>query len=310
MYYLGIDGGATKTLMLLVNEDASIVRVVKTTSSNPFDIGIEKAKQVLKDGIDKILAIDGVDIASVSVFAGLSGGNTGDSKKKIYDFLVSLGFNKVDNDSHAVNIIKAGLNESDGVALIMGTGSCTFVQKNGEIKRIGGLGYLFEHYGSAYDIGNAVITYSIRAENGTGEQTAMKDMLIEKCPYDTAMANLSYFYEIGKTGIASFAPIAFSAYLKGDKVAKKILQDNAYYIATLLSADRKLLDTDKVTKVACVGGVTKSFDVFYPFIKDALDEIDSAKNFDLKVFDGDVAMGALVKAGLDNRLLDKVKKQL
>ena len=47
-YFLGIDGGGTKTLFRLVDEKGAVIRTVLKDASNPNDIGMENAFAVLK----------------------------------------------------------------------------------------------------------------------------------------------------------------------------------------------------------------------------------------------------------------------
>ena len=46
------------------------------------------------------------------------------------------------NGSDAINALDSGIGCDDGMVLIAGTGSSLFVRKDGEVKQIGGWGYL------------------------------------------------------------------------------------------------------------------------------------------------------------------------
>ena len=65
------------------------------------------------------------------MFVGIVGGSTAGICEQISGFLSRLGFANVRNGSDAMNAVAASLGESDGITVIMGTGSVTFAQANG-----------------------------------------------------------------------------------------------------------------------------------------------------------------------------------
>lgn len=46
-YFLGIDGGGTKTELVLTDEEGNVINTLKTSTCNPVDIGLDKAKGYL-----------------------------------------------------------------------------------------------------------------------------------------------------------------------------------------------------------------------------------------------------------------------
>ena len=63
-YYLGIDGGATKTTFALADNSGKIIKTLKLGSSNPFDLGFLVASAVLDEGIRKIT--EGISFRKIS----------------------------------------------------------------------------------------------------------------------------------------------------------------------------------------------------------------------------------------------------
>ncbi|MDO5577557.1 MAG: hypothetical protein Q4F84_10805, partial [Fibrobacter sp.] len=76
--YLGIDGGGTKTDFLLCDSDLREIARVTKSGCNPNDIGIDKCLEILCDGISNVM--QGNEDNEISLFAGLSGGATGDNQ--------------------------------------------------------------------------------------------------------------------------------------------------------------------------------------------------------------------------------------
>ena len=295
-YYLGIDGGATKTCFVLVDSNGELVNKVVLPSSNPFDLGFEKSFEILDQGITQVIKT--IPKRKISVFAGISGGISGNAKEKFREFFSKYGFAKVDNGSDVENIVYASLNDCDGLALVLGTGCAGFIKKGETLSRIGGLGYLFDHGGSGYDMGCQAIRSACRAEDMTGEPTILRDMILQKLNTKTILENLSYFYQIGKSGIASYSTLVVDAFKQGDKVAKEIVESNMKHVAHLIVTARKRLDNINPLKVVMVGGLTNESQMILPIINKYLDDMDSSNNYHLQVYGKNVVYGALIRAGM------------
>lgn len=273
-YYLGIDGGGTKTELALADEQGNAVRSLFVAGCNPMDIGIDRTKQILKSAIYEICG--DIPLSSVNVFAGIAGGSSGSMKEQIAQFLKELGFHAVGNDSDSLNIIAAGLGQKDGVAVIMGTGICAFAQSNGSLNRVAGWGYFFDNGGSAYNIGRDTINAYYCALDGSGSPTILTEKInawmeeniisdlkkaetksdLESTP--THQLLLGRLYAGGKKLIASFAPMTFEAAHEGDEVAQAIVQRNMAEAAHVIeTAGKKLGDTQYPTPVVIAGGLTK-----------------------------------------------------
>lgn len=297
-YYLGIDGGATKTEFVLTDAVGNVMCRHFEGSCNPVDIGMEAAQRVLDTGIRTVCK--GVPMRKISMFAGISGGISGNNKEILRDFFAKFPFARFDNGSDAQLIVAAGLGDEDGIAIIMGTGSVAFVQKGGVTYRVGGLGYLFDNGGNGYCIGRDVIRAALTAEDGSGEETVLHRLATEKIGKASSMTALSDFYALGKRGIASYAPLAFAAADMGDRVAKKILRRNMNEIAALLVTGRKTLGAAQV-KAVFVGGLTNRWDILLPEI---LDQLPEKECYGLTVYQGRAVNGALVLAGLKEGVKD------
>ncbi|HLV08932.1 MAG TPA: BadF/BadG/BcrA/BcrD ATPase family protein, partial [Halanaerobiales bacterium] len=51
MFYLGLDGGGTKTAFVLINESGEVVAFTSKSSCHHIQVGIDVFKKVLTDGI-------------------------------------------------------------------------------------------------------------------------------------------------------------------------------------------------------------------------------------------------------------------
>lgn len=258
-YIAAVDGGGTKTDYVLCTLDGHIVKYVARGSSNPFDLGIDACRAELREGIGELLSGD-FEAPLAGLFAGLSGGGSGDAQSHLVPFLRDLlPRAKTDIYGDTINAISSGVLSGEGCALIGGTGSSASARFRGTYYRSGGRGYLFDGAGGGYDLGVDVIRNALQSEDGLAPRSRMADLLEQQLG-ETAGAHLRTFYVKGKTYIASFAPIAQQAAEEGDAVASAVLDRNAAYMALLLNSLFTRVDADfpgaaAHPEVSLVGGL-------------------------------------------------------
>jgi len=253
-WYLGIDGGGTKTALALADSTGKIVRRLSVGGCNPFDIGVEKSTAILRDAVFEICG--DIPLSSVVCFAGIAGGSLGNMRQALAEFFASLHFRAVKNDSDNLNIIAAGLGRRDGITVILGTGICAFVQKNGRHSRVGGWGYLIDNGGSAYNYGRDALHAYYCAIDGSGEATAITAEIEKLSGGEDPQRLLTQLYDGGKKKIASFAPAAFRAAETGDGIAVRILERNIAETAHLIRTAASSFACETVP-VVLAGGLTK-----------------------------------------------------
>ena len=71
IYFLGIDGGGTKTELALSDHDGKIISQIILDGCNPNTVGIENTKRIIKDGIAQVCK--DIPISSVAIYAGIAG---------------------------------------------------------------------------------------------------------------------------------------------------------------------------------------------------------------------------------------------
>ena len=287
-YYLGIDGGGTKTALVLSDESGAVVRTHRVDACNPVDIGMDAAKVVLRDAIYEVCR--GVRMSSVSMFAGIAGGTTAGMKEELHAFFAEFGFAHFACDSDNRNIVAAGLGDGDGMTVILGTGFCIYTQKYGVQKRISGWGYLLDDGGSGYNLGRDALHAYYAAYDGTGEKTLLTEE-IDRIHDGGALKLLPYVYKEGKRAVASFAPAAFAASARGDAVACAILERNIGVAADLIRRAADTLGTECV-RVVLAGGLTKE--------KQMMDGLRATlgddRKYRLEILQCDPVQGALMLA--------------
>lgn len=287
-FYLGIDGGGTKTEFALADSNGTIIKTVCLGASNPSDIGIEKSLDVLRRGIIEVCG--NIEKSNISVFAGIAGGSSAGVYEQISEFLSKFGFGYTKNGSDAMNAVSASLGDADGISVIMGTGSVTFAKVNGKTYRVGGYGYLLGDSGCGFSLGREAIFAALSFEDGSGEKTALYEAVRKKCGTERVIDSLGKFYSEGKRTIAQYAPLVLQAYVNGDKVAKTILFDELEKVAkSIRGASKHLPNTKEPVKVVLCGTLCTKDDIIYR----ALCEIMEKDNYSISICKSPMIIGAL-----------------
>ncbi len=267
-YFLGIDGGGTKTVFKLTDQSGTVIREIRKGAANPNDIGMENAISLLKSGIDEIC--QGIPYSGITMFAGIAGGGlSGDNAKILRQFFSEFGFFAFDNGSDIENLVALS-DEDPRILVIMGTGFIVYAINGTERKRIAGWGQFFDDGGSGYTLGKDAITAILCEGDGSGKPTLMTSLL-EKRIGETAEAHLVKFYQGGKRYIAEFADLVFYAAEKGDTVANTVLEKNlaftAHRIDTATAALSKACGHTDPIPVFFSGGISRKSEIIFPIIE-------------------------------------------
>lgn len=267
--YIGVDGGGTKTEMVLVEQDGTVLHRLVLGPCNPNDIGLERACSVLAEGSESLLAERAIAVEDINaLFAGVSGAGVGDYRNKLGSFLkAQFPQAAVRCDTDGANALSSGLGMGPGVAVISGTGSALFIRSEGQIYRVGGWGYLFDQAGSGYDLGREAMRAALAAGDGVGPKTKLTE-LVEQALGTTAWEALGDVYCRGKRYVASLSHCVFDAYEQGDALAQRILLDTAAHLAELIVACERLYCCGR--DVVLCGGLFARKQVLCPMLQQEL----------------------------------------
>ena len=248
--YLAIDGGGTKTAFLLADEKGNPIKQLTLGASNPNDVGMKQAKDILNEGIRSVC--EGYSPEDIVLYAGIAGARTGNNKELFMDFLHEFGFKRYNCGSDIDSVIAMG-DHPQQIVMILGTGVIAFAKNGDEVYRVAGWGQLFDGAGSGYDFGRDAICAALRAFDGTGPRTILTDLFLRELG-EQAADHLAKFYAGGKRYIAGFCRLVFEAREKGDPVAEEIFHKNIQHVAGILRAAATKLDRP-VAEVLFTGGL-------------------------------------------------------
>ena len=288
IYYLGIDGGGTKTELALSDPEGKIVCRLFMDGCNPNTVGIERTKCIIEDGVTQVCK--DVPLSSVAVYAGIAGCAAESYADEIKSMLEKMSFAACDVGSDNNNIVAAGLGENEGITMILGTGICSYVVKKEETKRIAGWGYLFDNGGSSFHIGRDAINAYFSAYDGSGEETSLVQRIKETFSYSNSEF-LKYLYSGGNKLVSSYAMCVFEEAEKGDRVSIAILKRHIAEIAKLIRASLSHFSDYKESVPIILGGGLTNQALLLPYLLDELG--DDTKRCKIQVLNVPPVNGAL-----------------
>lgn len=259
-YFLGIDGGGTKTEAVLCDAAGHVRFHRRCLPTNPNDVGIQTAVARLRKLLGEAHAFlekreSGETL--LCVFAGIAGA-LNHRDELLSGLCEAYPADRIAVHSDAINLLSSELYGGDGCCMICGTGSVCFVRRRDQIIRIGGWGYLLDRTGSGYAIGREALEAALRSHDGRGDATLLTGCISQQlggAPWD----KLTEIYEGGKSFIASFAPCVFECAEQGDRVAFEILFRQAVYLAECVEAAYQHIGAwESTLEVVLGGGVFQS----------------------------------------------------
>ena len=251
---ISLDGGGTKSELLIVDDSGIVLYRDVVKSSNPNDIGMEKAFNNLNEALKKALSYSNENaIEIVSIFLGIAGIEFGDSIDVLKGKLTeSLNFNNIYVDGDLQSVVELGLGELDsGLVIISGTGFNMAYKYNENIKNIGGWGYLADDYLSGFDLGKDALIYASRAINGIGENTVLVDLFNEELKH-TLWYSMADIYRGGVSRVASFSRLVIEGYKLNDRVCLNIVNRR---IDNLVNDIKRIMNDTNEKNVVLFGGV-------------------------------------------------------
>ena len=261
--YVAIDGGGTKTDILLFTRTGEVRRRITLGGCNPNAVGMEEAERVLVEGLDRLISRE---VRAVGLFAGIAGASSGDNKQVLAEYLRSrYPYMKVRVEGDLHNAVSLVRGVERCIAVIAGTGSAVFGWDGKEMLLVGGWGYLFDDAGSGFGVGREAIRHCLMVEEGElagGE--LYRD--ITAALGGRAHDRLAEIYSGGNDYIASMAPVVFECYGKGDPTAAAIVTRLAERISLLINRLAGMTERDFGDTVVISGGLASAGEVIEPLL--------------------------------------------
>ncbi|MGH9704810.1 MAG: N-acetylglucosamine kinase, partial [Candidatus Acidiferrales bacterium] len=240
-YFLGFDGGGTKTECVLMDSQGKILAETRSGPSNPLRSGFERSFDSLGSAAAAALSSRQLPENCVTgVCAGIAGAGRTDVVERVAEFLrrkFSGATVRVTTDLEIALETAAGAEA--GLVLVAGTGSAAFGRNaRGRTARAGGEGPQIGDLGSAFDIGRHAwnLMVSSEPESARSRQSVLTDRIYQALG-STDSDSIARRISKNPDDIFPrlFPPVVSAAEL-GDSSSRKILLEAAGALSKLASA--------------------------------------------------------------------------
>jgi len=269
---LAIEGGGSHTRILLADAGLQEVYRERGPSSSPFYLTDAPYDQRMHEHLRTAKRLADATGAGVSAAALAGPMDTARVRRLVHDVFGELPIHESNEGEIAFHAsgVKAG------IALVAGTGSsCRARNERGEWFECGGYGPQFGDEGSGYWIAREGVAAVVRAEDGRGPETALRDCFhiyfgvgnrweLFRDPVTNGHLSVPY--------VAAFAKAVLEAAKDGDPVATGIAQraGEEYARMVIAVAERAHFHLKRIPLVVS-GGILHNADTLLAALDAALD---------------------------------------
>ncbi|GAB1542829.1 N-acetylglucosamine kinase [Scytonema sp. NUACC21] len=275
-YVLGIDGGGSKTVCVLMDGTGKVISRGDSGASNYQSIGIEAALESIQSAIygaavEALGFIDDIQVKAICLgLAGIGRSEDLEVVKGLVKELQNSRLLPITWNLQATNIVicndalvalVGGVGYPVGIVVAAGTGSIVFGRNHqGDIKRVGGWGYILGDEGSAYKIAVAGMQAALKAHDGREMSTSLIEVFKQNLNLASIEDLIEVVYRRGWSvkEIAALAPLVDSTAACGDEAANRIIDDA---VKELITATGTVIDAifspKELFEVVTTGSVWK-----------------------------------------------------
>jgi glucosamine kinase len=240
-YYLGIDGGGTKTRCLLADETTVLAKAT-TGGSNIVRLGEMQAREALHTAIRQTCATARISPDQIrAVCIGAAGAARPVIAAKIRSILAEL-IPGINPGSARTNIevvgdteiaLEAAFGAGPGVIAIAGTGSIAYGREaSGNTARAGGWGFAISDEGSGHWIGRHAISAILNARD-QGLETTLASLILQAWKLTTLDELVQQANSTPPPDFPRLFPIVLRASDAADAIARDLLAEAATKLENL-----------------------------------------------------------------------------
>jgi N-acetylglucosamine kinase-like BadF-type ATPase len=253
-FKIGVDGGATKTELILVDGTGAVIARQTAPGSNPSLIGPDRACAVLRDALRSLVA--GIPPGRIDRLLLCMAG----SQSFWEETAAELGeFGRAEAFSDSLPVLELATGGAPGLVVHAGTGSFVAARApDGSIHYAGGLGWRFGDPGSGHDLGSRGLAQSLLEHQGWAERSALGAALAEEAGTTdyVVLSRLFYSAPDADARIAAFAPRVVELAARGCQPAQRIIAESVAGFAPLVHAVLQRLFPETVADAPVAGGIS------------------------------------------------------
>ncbi len=230
-YVAGMDGGSTKTSIVIADEQGNVVYAFASGAINDNGQDSSIIRRSFEEMFGTIDRVCGGLGNCVRVCIGTAGISNPEVVPRLTELVRGCGFEGALFIVGDQEIALRGAHDGrSGIILIAGTGSICYGRgDDGSSHRAGGCGYLLDDEGSGYSIGRELLTAVAKANDGRLPPTVLTSLVYERLQADSVGQLIAFAHDksTNKGDIAALAPLLSDACDVGDAAALAIARKSA-----------------------------------------------------------------------------------
>lgn len=245
-YLVGIDGGGTKTKLMVSNLSGQVLGSAHGAQANLTAGGLGLAAFNLREGIRQLL--EPLPKAPIEVMvlalAGLDNNHEREQAEQILLPTFNLwSIKKLVLLNDTISALKGSSNSEAAMVLIAGTGSQCFAINGRRHYSVGGLDYLLSDEGSGYDIGRLTLRACVASMDARTIKSSLPQAVLThfKAKSMRELKQAVYHPPLSKSEIAALAKITVEQMRAGDKLAKIIIDNALEHLLTCVQTVHQAL---------------------------------------------------------------------
>lgn len=267
---LAIDGGNSKTDVMLVARDGTPLSRVRGPGSPPQTVGMQRGLDTFEGLIVEAArqaGYPGTAPFAAHTSAYLAGADLPKEEQFLQEAITARGWSAttmVANDTFA--LLRAGSPTGTGAAVVCGAGiNGVGVAPDGRVHRFPALGRISGDWGGGAHLGGEALWLAVRAEDGRGRPTELLPAVLAhfRVPTTLELIERLHFGELSEDVLHELSPLLFRVAAQGDAVAAEVVDRLAEEVSLLatVSLQRLGLTEDRVDVVLGGGVLTGGNDL-------------------------------------------------
>jgi len=273
-YYLGIDGGGSKTTCAVGDDDSTLTTAI-SGPSNIVRVGEAEARRSLHQAVTQACAAAGISARQITrTCIGAAGVGSSEVSPILRRILEDLLFTEALVTGDMQIALEAAFPSAPGIVVIAGTGSIVYGRDAHEdTARAGGWGFAVSDEGSAHWIGRNAVAMIFRAydlaQKEIGSRAHLDLELFRVLPESWNVASIDHLVRAANAtpapNFAALFPGILACANAGHELSRQVLTRAAGELAQLASVviPRLFPEEKRNTRIplAMVGGVFRHSDL-------------------------------------------------
>ena len=274
-FFLGIDGGGSKTSCLL-GDEVSVLGRGSGGGSNIIRLGHPLAQKSLAQAILQACAAGDRNPRQVSrTCVGIAGGGSQQVSAAVRKIVSEIVAGEIEIVGDMVIALHAAFGLAPGVIAMAGTGSIAYGRNSdGETARAGGWGFAISDEGSGHWVGRAAIAATLRSYD-EGKQTALLESILNVWCLDRREQLVLAANAVPAPDFAALFPAVMAAADAGDVMAHRVLEEAGSELSALARVViGRLFRQEQTVNVAMAGSVLANCEI----VREAFSESLTARH--------------------------------